>query len=340
MHQRENELLKSQQHSARMNYSKSNKRETQREGERERERMEMMMKKKRDSVLVMLAEGQGTNDTQNTHSIRGCLQYKHIAQLVMERASDVPLNDVHVLTTSTIQDQDKDKKMMMMMMERVKRVLLIIGEECAAKQLASTVSHVPQGVEILMRKYSRRTATTREGRHVADSEKRSNVKTLTSLALLAGLEPVTEAKTTSSGDTNGFGEEYEEMWVQKPKFSVGSAMKITRKKPKTVPAPVLVKADDDDDDDDALVDEDALLTEEDRALPMPMAVDGEGCAPRRKACANCSCGRRDAELAEEEMLRSSGKTKVQLTQDLTEEQINNPQSACGSVRMSPCPIFA
>ena len=128
-----------------------------------------MKKKKKDSVLVMLAEGQGTNDTQNTHSIRGCLQYKHIAQLVMERASDVPLNDVHVLTTTTtttsIQDKDKDKdKKMMMMMERVKRVLLIIGEECAAKQLANTVNHVPQGVEILMRKYSRRTATTREGR--------------------------------------------------------------------------------------------------------------------------------------------------------------------------------
>ena len=33
-----------------------------------------------------------------------------------------------------------------------------------------------------------------------------------------------------------------------------------------------------------------------------------------------------------------GKTKVQLTQDLTDEQINNPQSACGSVRMTLCSI--
>lgn len=52
---------------------------------------------------------------------------------------------------------------------------------------------------------------------------------------------------------------------------------------------------------------------------LAMVGHAGGCAPTKKACANCTCGRAEAEAAG---------VKVKLTQDMVE----NPQSACGSVR--------
>eukprot|EP00850_Spirogloea_muscicola_P013340 SM000090S24302 [mRNA] locus=s90:130305:132935:- [translate_table: standard] len=75
------------------------------------------------------------------------------------------------------------------------------------------------------------------------------------------------------------------------------------------------------DDEDELVDEDALLTAEDLERPtlMPEAAASDcGLASKsRKACKNCSCGRAELEDA-------------QATKKLTLDQIENPQSACGS----------
>merc|ERR1712023_287837 len=97
-------------------------------------------RKENGLVLVMLADGQGANAMQDTSMSRGCVQYKHIAQLVMEHASDVPLENVHVLLTTATTP---------MKMEDVKRILMILGEECTAKELAHTVKDVPERVEIL-----------------------------------------------------------------------------------------------------------------------------------------------------------------------------------------------
>ncbi|XP_024383003.1 anamorsin homolog 2 [Physcomitrium patens] len=69
------------------------------------------------------------------------------------------------------------------------------------------------------------------------------------------------------------------------------------------------------DDDEELIDEDDLLTEED--LKAPEIPKAESCAPTKKACKNCTCGRAELEEKEEE-------TK------LTAAQINNPTSSCGS----------
>ncbi|KAM3264101.1 hypothetical protein P3L10_001095 [Capsicum annuum] len=78
-------------------------------------------------------------------------------------------------------------------------------------------------------------------------------------------------------------------------------------------------------DDSDLIDEDSLLTEEDLKKPqLPSVADCE-VGKTRKACKNCTCGRAEAE------------TKVQLGP--TAEQLNNPQSACGSVWFLLCDAF-
>jgi SAM-dependent methyltransferase len=68
-------------------------------------------------------------------------------------------------------------------------------------------------------------------------------------------------------------------------------------------------------DEEELIDEDALLTEED--LKAPELPAAESCAPTKKACKNCTCGRAELEEKEQE-------------NKLTAAQINNPKSACGS----------
>ncbi|CAN6253082.1 unnamed protein product [Urochloa humidicola] len=65
-------------------------------------------------------------------------------------------------------------------------------------------------------------------------------------------------------------------------------------------------------DDSELIDEDSLLSEEDLKKPQVLAVGAT-----RKPCKNCTCGRAAAEAKVEKL-------------ELTAEQINNPQSDCGS----------
>lgn len=110
--------------------------------------------------------------------------------------------------------------------------------------------------------------------------------------------------------------------AKKPSWKIGSSFAI-KKAPKTSPA-VQIDADSD------LIDEDSLLTEEDLKKPqLPLVGDCEVGATR-KACKNCTCGRAEAEQKAE---------KLELTDDL----LNNPQSACGSCglgdafRCSTCP---
>ncbi|CAN4086704.1 unnamed protein product [Withania somnifera] len=109
--------------------------------------------------------------------------------------------------------------------------------------------------------------------------------------------------------------------AKKPSWKVGSSFSI-KKVTKSLPK---VQIDDDSD----LIDEDSLLTEEDLKKPQLPSVGDCEVGKTRKACKNCTCGRAEAE------------TKVQLGP--TTEQLDNPQSACGSCglgdafRCSTCP---
>ncbi|XP_057461159.1 anamorsin homolog isoform X2 [Actinidia eriantha] len=98
--------------------------------------------------------------------------------------------------------------------------------------------------------------------------------------------------------------------ARKPSWQLGSSFALKKK-----PTKILPKVQIDDDMD--LIDEDSLLTEEDLKKPqLPLAGDCE-VGSTRKACKNCTCGRAEAE------------EKVQKL-ELTMDQMNNPQSACGS----------
>ncbi|KAL7000607.1 hypothetical protein U1Q18_001759 [Sarracenia purpurea var. burkii] len=98
--------------------------------------------------------------------------------------------------------------------------------------------------------------------------------------------------------------------ARKPSWKIGSSFTLKRKPTKSLPK---VQIDDDMD----LIDEDSLLTEEDLKKPQLPPIGDCEVGSTRKACKNCTCGRAEVE------------EKVQKL-DLTVDQLNNPQSACGS----------
>ncbi|KAG6397188.1 hypothetical protein SASPL_143353 [Salvia splendens] len=110
------------------------------------------------------------------------------------------------------------------------------------------------------------------------------------------------------------------MKCKKPSWKTGSSFAL-KKASQAIPK---VQINDDDD----LIDEDSLLTEEDLKKPQLPSGDCE-VGITKKACKNCSCG------------RAGNEEKVKL--GLTMDQIDNPQSACGSCglgdafRCSTCP---
>jgi hypothetical protein len=126
--------------------------------------------------------------------------------------------------------------------------------------------------------------------------------------------------------------------AQLPDFAVGSKDSIKLKARPAAAAAAgaasklaaasawLLAGDDLGDGDEELVDDEALLTKEDRQRPAPGAAgaaDADDCelgpGGARKACKNCSCGRAEAEAKGEKVT-------------LTPEMLENPQSACGNVR--------
>lgn len=109
--------------------------------------------------------------------------------------------------------------------------------------------------------------------------------------------------------------------AKKPSWKIGSSFSIKASKG-------LPKVEISDDLD--LIDEDSLLTEEDLKKPQLPPVGDCEVGSTRKACKNCTCGRAEEEQKVEKL-------------GLTMDQMDNPQSACGSCglgdafRCSTCP---
>lgn len=99
--------------------------------------------------------------------------------------------------------------------------------------------------------------------------------------------------------------------ASKPNYEVGSASKLSLKKPENVWKLAI-------DDDDETIDPDNLLDDEDLKKPDPTSLRVCGTTGKRKACKDCSCGLAD-ELA--------GEAKV----DEKKTVVDGPKSSCGSV---------
>lgn len=121
-------------------------------------------------------------------------------------------------------------------------------------------------------------------------------------------------------------------WQQGAKQGLRS--KLRRKKKDPAPEPVakeeVLKAWKLGGGDDDLIDEDVLVDDIQMPAPVAAKADEGGCKPKRKACKNCSCGRREMEEAEERAAAEGASPADLANPNLTKEQVENPQSACGN----------
>ena len=156
-----------------------------------------------------------------------------------------------------------------------------------------------------------------------------NVLTL----LLSSLEPnsrliIRKSKDCISGETvsslklNGFvniTEDPDEVLAQKPHYEIGSAVKLNLSDNQKASAAKIwsLAADDIVDDSVELIDDEELLTDEDRAKPNPESLKVCATTKQRKACANCSCGL--AEELENEVIQQ------------IKDNSQNAKSSCGNV---------
>ena len=90
-----------------------------------------------------------------------------------------------------------------------------------------------------------------------------------------------------------------------------------------------------------MIDEDALLTEKDKAKPNAEG-EGVGCPPTRKPCKDCTCGRKEEEEMKENATPASSVVKMDLENDPNDETF---KSACGNCalgdafRCAGCPYL-
>jgi hypothetical protein len=123
---------------------------------------------------------------------------------------------------------------------------------------------------------------------------------------------------------------------RKPQWERGVKFSLEKKTKKTVSASAW-----EDDDQDEMIDEDALLTEKDKAKPTENGV--LGCPPTRKPCKDCTCGRKEEEETKENATPESSVVKMDVENDPKDEE--RFKSACGNCalgdafRCAGCPYL-
>jgi hypothetical protein len=177
----------------------------------------------------------------------------------------------------------------------------------------------------------------RLGIFVLGSPSSSAIQSEVSKALtLEGFEDVYVDATTVSGTDATV------ISGRKPRWERGIKFSLEKKKTKKGESSSVSALAWEDDDQDEVIDEDALLTEKDKAKPT--AEDGVGCPPTRKPCKDCTCGRKEEEEMKENATpgTTSSVVKMDLENDPNDETF---KSACGNCalgdafRCAGCPYL-
>ena len=153
---------------------------------------------------------------------------------------------------------------------------------------------------------------------------------------LEGFEDVVVSEQTSVSGTRAT-----KVSGRKPKWERGVTFSLGEKKTKKTLVSKASAWEVDDDDRDEMIDEDALLTEKDKAKPTAEG-EGVGCPPTRKPCKDCTCGRKEEEEMKENATPASSVVKMDLENDPNDETF---KSACGNCalgdafRCAGCPYL-
>ena len=154
---------------------------------------------------------------------------------------------------------------------------------------------------------------------------------------LEGFEDVVVSEQTSVSGTRAT-----KVSGRKPEWERGVTFSLGEKKTKkTLVSKASAWEEEDEDDRDEMIDEDALLTEKDKAKPNTEG-EGVGCPPTRKPCKDCTCGRKEEEEMKENATPASSVVKMDLENDPNDETF---KSACGNCalgdafRCAGCPYL-
>ena len=153
---------------------------------------------------------------------------------------------------------------------------------------------------------------------------------------LEGFEDVVVSEQTSVSGTRAT-----KVSGRKPKWERGVTFSLGEKKTKKTLVSKASAWEEDDDERDEMIDEDALLTEKDKAKPNAEG-EGVGCPPTRKPCKDCTCGRKEEEEMKENATPASSVVKMDLENDPNDETF---KSACGNCalgdafRCAGCPYL-
>jgi len=169
-----------------------------------------------------------------------------------------------------------------------------------------------------------------------DSSSAMMQKEVSKRLTLEGFEDVVVSEQTSVSGTRAT-----KVSGRKPEWERGVTFSLGEKKTKKTLVSKASAWEEDDDERDEMIDEDALLTEKDKAKPTAEG-EGVGCPPTRKPCKDCTCGRKEEEEMKENATPASSVVKMDLENDPNDETF---KSACGNCalgdafRCAGCPYL-
>ena len=178
-----------------------------------------------------------------------------------------------------------------------------------------------------------------DGSSLSSTSSATMQKEISKALTLEGFEDVVSEQTTRVSGTDAT-----VISGRKPRWERGVKFSLEKKTKKTAVSHSAWEEEDDDGEEET-IDEDALLTEKDKAKPTTAeGGDGVGCPPTRKPCKDCTCGRKEEEEMKENNATpaKSAVVKMDLENDPNDETF---KSACGNCalgdafRCAGCPYL-